>query len=70
MDCKDLLSVIDARNAGLIGKGMLNKTNVGSVNPVKGWLVHWQEERRDENENDTPTSVCNVAILRKESVNN
>ena len=47
---------------------MVNKTNVGSLNPVKGWLVHWQGERRDGN--NIPTSVCNVAILRKEAVVN
>ena len=47
---------------------MVNKTNVGSLNPVKGWLAHWQEERRDGN--DLPTSVCNVTILRKEAVVN
>ena len=70
MDCKDLLTVIDARNAGFIGIDMLTKTNVGSLIPLKGWLEHWQEERRDENGNDIPTSVCDVAILRKEAVVN
>ena len=70
VDCKDLLTVIDAQNAGYIGIDMLTKTNVGSLNPVKGWPVHWQEERRDENGNDIPTSVCNVAILREEAVVN
>ena len=48
VDCKDLLTVIDARNADLIGIDMLNKTNAGSLNPVKGWLVHWQGECRSE----------------------
>jgi len=70
VDRKDLLTVIDARNDGFIGVDILNKTNVGSLNPVKGWLVHWQEERRDENGNEIPTSICNVAILIKEAVDN
>ena len=29
-----------------------------------------KKERRDENGNDVPTSVCNVAILGKEAVVN
>ena len=30
----------------------------------------WQEGRKDENGNDVPTSVSNVAILGKEAVIN
>jgi hypothetical protein len=33
------LALIDARNAGFIGMDMLNKANVGPINPEKGWLV-------------------------------
>ena len=49
---------------------MLNKANVGPIGLEKGWLVPWQERRRDENGNDIPTLVCNVAILGKEAVVN
>jgi len=38
-DYTDLLTLIDARNAGFIGVDMLNKANVGPINPEKGWLV-------------------------------
>ena len=38
-DYPDLLTQIDARNAGFIGMDMLNKANVGPINPEKGWLV-------------------------------
>lgn len=69
-DCTDPLTQIDARNAGFIGMDMLNKANVGPINPEKGWLVLWQEGRKDENGNDVPTSVSNVAILEKEAVIN
>ena len=69
-DYPDPLTQIDARNAGFIGMDMLNKANVGPINPEKGWLVLWQEGHRDENGNDVPTSVCNVAILGKEAVVN
>ena len=30
---------------------MLNKANVSPINPEKGWLVLWQEGRKDENGN-------------------
>jgi hypothetical protein len=33
------LTLIDVRNAGFIGMDMLNKANVGPINPEKGWLV-------------------------------
>jgi len=69
-DYPDHLTQIDARNAGFIGMDMLNKANVGPINPEKGWLVLWQEGHRDKNGNDVPTSVCNVAILGKEAVVN
>ena len=59
------LTLIDVRNTGFIGMDMLNKANVGPINPEKGWLVLWQEGRKDENRNDVPISVCNVAILGK-----
>ena len=49
---------------------MLNKANVGPINPEKGWLVLWQEGRKDENGNDVPTSISNVAIPGKEAVIN
>ena len=64
------LTLIDVRNTGFIGMDMLNKANVGPINPEKGWLVLWQEGRTDENGNDVPTSVSNVAILGKEAVIN
>ena len=64
------LTLIDVRNTGFIGMEMLNKTNIGPINPEKGWLVLWQEGRKDENGNDVPTSVSNVAILGKEAVIN
>ena len=64
------LTLIDVRNTGLIGMDMLNKANVGLINPEKGWLVLWQKGRKDENGNDVPTSVSNVAILEKEVVIN
>ena len=64
------LTLIDVRNTGFIGMDMLNKANVGPINPEKGWLVLWQEGRKDENGNDVPTSVSNVAILGKEAVIN
>jgi len=38
-DYPDHLTQIDARNAGFIGMDMLNKANVGPINPEKGWLV-------------------------------
>ena len=38
-DCTDPLTQIDARNAGFIGMDMLNKANVGPINPEKGWLL-------------------------------
>ena len=65
-----LLTLIDVRNTGFIGMDMLNKANVGPINPEKGWLVLWQEGRKDENGNGVPTSVSNVAILGKEAVIN
>ena len=64
------LKLIDVRNTGFIGMDMLNKANVGPINPEKGWLVLWQKGRKDENGNDAPTSVSNVAILEKEAVIN
>ena len=64
------LTLIDVRNTGFIGMDMLNKANVGPINPEKCWLVLWQEGRKDENGNDVPTSVSNVAILEKEVVVN
>ena len=64
------LTLIDVRNTGFIGMDMLNKANVGPINPEKGWLVLSQEGRKDENGNDVPTSVSNVAILGKEAVIN
>ena len=64
------LTLIDVRNTGFIGMDMLNKANVGPINPEKGWLVLWQEGRKDENGNDVPTSVSNVAILEIEAVIN
>ena len=64
------LTLIDVRNTGFIGMDMLNKANVGPINPEKGWLVLWQEGRKDENGNDVPTSVSNVAILEKGAVVN
>ena len=69
-DYKGPLTLIDVRNTGFIGMDMLNKANVGPINPEKGWLVLWQEGRKDENGNDVPTSVSNVAILGKEAVIN
>ena len=69
-DYKGPLTLIDVRNTGFIGMDMLNKANVGPINPEKGWLVLWQEGRTDENGNDVPTSVSNVAILEKEAVVN
>ena len=69
-DYKGPLTLIDVRNTGFIGMDMLNKANVGPVNPKKGWLVLWQEGRKDANGNDVPTSVSNVAILEKEVVIN
>ena len=44
-------TLIDVRNTGFIGMDMLNKANVGPINPEKGWLVLWQEGRKDENGN-------------------
>ena len=64
------LTLIDVRNTGFIGMDMLNKANVGPINPEKGWLVLWQEGRKDEIGNDIPASVSNVAILEKEAVVN
>ena len=64
------LTLIDVRNTGFIGMDMLNRANVGPINPEKGWLVLWQEGRKDENGNDVPTSVSNVAILGKGAVVN
>ena len=64
------LTLIDVRNAGFIGMDMLNKANVGPINPEKGCLVLWQEGHRDENANDVPTSVSNASILGKEAVVN
>ena len=69
-DCTGPLTLIDVRNTGFIGMEMLNKANIGPINPEKGWLVLWQEGRKDENGNDVPTSVSNVAILGKEAVIN
>ena len=62
------LTSIDVRNTGFIGMDTLNKANVGPINSEKGWLVHWQEGRKDEIGNDVPASVSNVAILEKEVV--
>jgi len=62
------LTSIDVRNTGFIGMDTLNKANVGPINPEKGWLVLWQEGRKDEIGNDVPASVNNVAILEKEVV--
>ena len=64
------LTLIDVRNTGFIGMDMLNKANVGPINPEKGQLVLWQEGCKDENGNYVPTSVSNVAILGKEAVIN
>ena len=69
-DYSDPLTLIDVRNTSFIGMDMLNKANVGPINPEKGWLVLWQEGRKDENGNDVPTSVSNVANLEKEAVIN
>ena len=69
-DYSDPLTLIDVRNTSFIGMDMLNKANVGPINLEKGWLVLWQEGRKDENGNDVPTSVSNVAILEKEVVIN
>ena len=63
-------TLIDVRNTGFIGMDMLNKANVGPINPEKGWLVLWQERRKDESGNDVPTSVSNVGISKKEAVIN
>ena len=64
------LTMIDVRNTGFISMDMLNKANVGPINPEKGWLVLWQEGRKDENGNDVPISVSNMAILGKEAAVN
>ena len=64
------LTLIDARNTSFVVMDTLNKANVGPNNPEKGWLVLWQEGRKDENGNGVPTSVSNVAILGKEAVIN
>ena len=69
-DYSDPLTLIDVRNTSFIGMDMLNKAHVGPINPEKGWLVLWQDRRKDENGNDVPTSVSNVAILGKEAVIN
>ena len=47
-----------------------SKPSRSAFNPEKGWLVLWQEGRKDENGNDVATSVSNVAILEKEAVIN
>ncbi len=62
------LTLIDIRNTGFIGMDMLNKAHVGPINPEKGWLVLWQCGRKNENGNDVPASIYNVAILNKEVV--
>ena len=67
-DYKGPLTLIDVRNTGFIGMDMLNKANVGPINPEKGWLVLWQKGRKDEIGNDVPASVSNFAILEKEVV--
>lgn len=59
------LIMLDARNTGFISMDMLNKANVGPINPEKGQFVLWQEGRRYEKGNDVPTSVCSVGILGK-----
>ena len=64
------LTLIDVCNTSFIGMDMLNKANVGPTNPEKGWLVLWQEGRKNENGNDVLTSVSNVVILEKEAVVN
>ena len=64
------LTLIGARNTGFIGMNMFNKANAGPINPEKGWLLVWKERREDENGNDIPTSVSDVAILEKEAVVN
>ena len=69
-DYKGPLTSIDVRNTGFIGMDILNKANVGPINSEKGWLVLWQEGRKDEIGNDVPASVSNVAILEKEVVVN
>ena len=69
-DYSDPLTLIDVRNTSFIGMDMLNKANIGPMNPEKGWPVLGQEGRKDENGNDVPTSVSNVAILEKEVVIN
>ena len=62
------LTSIDVRNTGFIGMDTFNKANVGPINIEKGWLVLWQEGRKDEIGNDVPASVSNVAILEEEAV--
>ena len=69
-DYSDPLTLIDVRNTSFIGMDMLNKANVGPIDPEKGWLVLWQEGRKDEVGNDVPASVSNVALLEKKAVVN
>ena len=66
-DYKGPLTSIDVRNTGFIGMDTLNKANVGPINPEKGWVVLLQEGRRDDNGNDVPISVSNMAMLVKEA---
>ena len=49
---------------------MLNKVNVGSIKPEKGWPVPWKAGFWDKNSNDGLTSFSNVAGLEREAVIN
>ena len=54
----------------MIDMHMLNKVNVGSINPEKGWPVPWKAGCWDKNGNDGLTSFSNVASLEREAVFN